>query len=426
MEGEFDREIEEILKMLFPTLKKGMFEAVSETLKRASYFVTFQEFMKYLLSMLEQHVKLGATDWQPLWRTLERLYIEAHSEYIPISVKSLSLADSRAIQYALKLHDFYLGKFFQGDLQVRNRVLKLLADRYLEKGYPIGKDIKGIEEFKSQFQQYLLDTSEQKARQIIDTSVNYLRNSARLRAMQKAGIKKYRWDATGDRLTCAACRSMDGRVFEVEDAVRVLDTLESSGDPTLIKELRPIITTPQKGASSSIPTKFPPLHPNCRCRAVMQTEEVLPVSVETPPYAQGGSAQRELEDEFRALTKEEITNKIRAHLGADWLRPAKGKKGINAYEHSKNNLYSHFNKHGEELGIDSLEEYKKAALQVIKSTEEVYVERYKGQTFYIFKKGDKIVVSRDDDLWIKTFYRLNKPFEQWVKEMKRDGFIKIK
>lgn len=425
MEGEFDREIEEILKMLFPTLKKGMFEAVSETLKRASYFVTFQEFMKYLLSMLEQHVKLGPAEWQPLWRALERLYIEAHSEYEPLTVKTLSMADSRAIQYTLTLSDFYLGKFFQGDSQARNRVLKWLADRYLEKGYPIGKDLKGIEEFKSQFQQYLIDNSEQKARQIIDTSVNYIRNSARLRAMQKAGVKRYRWDATADRLTCAACRSMDGRVFEVEEAVRVLDTLESSNDPTLLKELRPIITTPQRGLSSGIPTKFPPLHPMCRCRAVMQTEEVLPVSVETPSYAPGGTVQRELEEEFKALKPEEITNKLRAHLGADWLRPAKGGKGINAYEASKRNLNEHFNRHGKELGFASAEEYKKAALQIIKAPDEVYVERHKGQTFYIFRKGDKIVVSRDDDLWIKTFYRLNSPFEQWAKEMKRDGFIRV-
>lgn len=422
MEGEFDREIEEILKTLFPTIKKGLIEAISETFKRASYFLTFQDFMKYLLSMLEQHVKLGATEWQPLWRTLERLYIEAHSEYIPISVKSFSLADSRAIQYALNLHDFYLGKFFQGDLQVRNRVLKWLADRYLEKGYPIGKDIKGIEEFKSQFQQYLLDTSEQKARQIIDTSVNYLRNSARLRAMQKAGIKKYRWDATNDRLTCAACRSMDGRVFEVEDAVRVLDTLESSGDPTLIKELRPIITVPQKGSSSSIPTKFPPLHPLCRCRAVMQTEEVLPVSVETPLYAKGGSAQRELEDEFRALTKEEITNKIRAHLGADWLRPAKGGRGINAYEASKRKLNEHFNKHGKELGFKDIEGYKKAAVEIMKHPERVYVERHKGKTFYHFVKDDKIVVSEDDSLRIISFYMFNE--NRW-RGFRRDGLLRL-
>ncbi|MDI6865774.1 minor capsid protein [Thermodesulfovibrio yellowstonii] len=424
MEGEFDREIEEILKSLFPTLKKGIIEALTETFKRASYFITFQDFLRYLLSMLEQHVK-GASEWQTLWRSLERLYVEAHSEYQPIGIKSLSLADSRAIQYALKLHDFYLGKFFQGDREVRNRVLKWLADRYLERGYPIGRDIKGIEEFRAQFQQYLLDSSEQKARQIIDTSVNYLRNSARIRAMQKAGAKRYRWDATGDRLVCAACRSMDGRVFVVEDAVRVLDTLESSGDPTLIKELRPIITTVQKGTSSSIPTKMPPLHPNCRCRVVMQTEESLPINIETPSYARALLSQRDLEEEFRALSKEEVSNKIKAHLGADWLRPAKGGKGINAYETAKSNLSEHFRRHGKELGYSSPEEYKKAATQIIKSADEVYVERQKGQTFYIFKKGDKIVVSRDDDLWIKTLYRLNKPFEQWVKERQRDGFIKI-
>ncbi|MCS7279994.1 MAG: hypothetical protein NZ530_08145, partial [Thermodesulfobacteriaceae bacterium] len=96
-----------------------------------------------------------------------------------------------------------------------------------------------------------------------DTSVNYLRNSARLRAFQRALIKYYRWDAVGDRLTCPACRSMDGRVFRTEDAVRVLDTIESSEDPTIVKELRPIITTQVRGPSAQILTKWPPLHPHC-------------------------------------------------------------------------------------------------------------------------------------------------------------------
>jgi hypothetical protein len=62
---------------------------------------------------------------------------------------------------------------------------------------------------------------------------------------------------------------------------------------------------------------------------------------------------------------------------------------------------------------------------VIKKPDEVYIERVKDKTFYIFRKGDKVVISSDDDLAIKTYFKLNKPFETFLKEMKRDGLIKV-
>ena len=53
------------------------------------------------------------------------------------------------------------------------------------------------------------------------------------------------------------------------------------------------------------------------------------------------------------------------------------------------------------------------------------VERVKGKEYYIFKRGDKIVVSSEDDLSIQTFFKLKKPFEKWLKERVRDGLIRI-
>ncbi len=336
------------------------------------------------------------------------------------------MPDIRALQYAEKLHDFYLGRFFQGDRQLRLRVLGWMSQYYLEQGNPIGKGQKGVKEFLDAFGEYIVPQTEWKARQIIDTSVNFLRNSARLRAIQKAKITHYRWDATNDRLTCAACRSMDGRIFKTESAIRVLDMLEASEDPSLIKELKPIQTTVQKGPSSSLPNKFPPLHPHCRCRVVAEMEELeMPVSVETPEYAPKTEFQRELQEEFGALTQKEIENKIKAHWGSDWFRPATGGKGINAYDRAKRDAKKHFRKHGHEFGFSTAEEYYREAKKVIQNPGEVYVERTNGKDYYIFKKGEAVVISEDETLLIRSFYRLNKPFEQWVKERKRDAFIKI-
>jgi hypothetical protein len=134
----------------------------------------------------------------------------------------------------------------------------------------------------------------------------------------------------------------------------------------------------------------------------------------------------ELEEEFTALTQKEIENKIKAHWGSDWFRPATGEKGVNAYKKSRNKAEDHFRKHGHEFGFSTAEEYYRTAKEVIKNPDEVYVERKKEKDYYIFKKGDAIVISEDETLLIKSFYRLKgQPFKQWVKEMRRDGFIKI-
>jgi hypothetical protein len=55
----------------------------------------------------------------------------------------------------------------------------------------------------------------------------------------------------------------------------------------------------------------------------------------------------------------------------------------------------------------------------------MYIERVKDKTFYIFRKDDKAVISSDDDLAIKTYFKLNKPFENFLKERERDGLIKV-
>jgi hypothetical protein len=45
--------------------------------------------------------------------------------------------------------------------------------------------------------------------------------------------------------------------------------------------------------------------------------------------------------------------------------------------------------------------------------------------FTFFEKVNKVIISSDDDLAIKTYFKLNKPFETFLKERKRDGLIKV-
>ena len=429
MEGQWDREGNEInerlFRLIYPSLESSLKDAFREVFSKARYFVSFNDLTRYILLSLEQRCKIPQKVKEVLTKELEEIYTETQIEVWPFK-QALGSPDMRAIRYASSLHDFYLGRFFQADRELRLRVEKWFSEYYLKEGNPIGKGQEGIKEFLNKFGEYIKPQTEWKTRQIIDTSVNYMRNSARLRALQKARITRYRFDAVGDRLTCPVCRSYDGRVFKTEEAIRVLDTIEGSDDPGAMADYKPFVKEPYKGSSKNAPTKMPPLHPNCRCRVVASIEEeLLPVTVERPAFQRDTLTQRELETQYRALTRQEINNRIKAHLGSDWLRPAKGEKGINAYKSAKKDAERHFFKHGHEFGFKTPKEYYDSAYDVIKKPDEVYVERIKDKTFYIFRKSDKVVVSRDDDLAIKTYFKLNKQFESFLKERERDGLIKV-
>jgi pyocin large subunit-like protein len=69
----------------------------------------------------------------------------------------------------------------------------------------------------------------------------------------------------------------------------------------------------------------------------------------------------------------------------------------------KKDAERHFLKHGHEFGFKTPKEYYHSAYEVIKKPDEVYIERVKDKTFYIFRKDDKVVISSDDGLAIKTF-----------------------
>lgn len=74
------------------------------------------------------------------------------------------------------------------------------------------------------------------ARRLVRTELNYVQNRAALASIKDAGMKYYRFMATLDRRTSAACRAHDGKIYPVDE-----------GSPG---------------------TNMPPLHPHCRSTIV--------------------------------------------------------------------------------------------------------------------------------------------------------------
>ena len=74
------------------------------------------------------------------------------------------------------------------------------------------------------------------AERLLRTETNYFENKAEIEAYDEMGIKKFKYLAVLDSRTSEICRDMDGKIFDVKDAVQ--------GENT------------------------PPLHPNCRSTIV--------------------------------------------------------------------------------------------------------------------------------------------------------------
>jgi SPP1 gp7 family putative phage head morphogenesis protein len=425
-DAEGNEFLDDLLKKLLPDLIKKVESALAQAFRFASYFISFNDFTRFIMQELEQKVSLSPQHKEMLYSEFKKIYERTQKEAtaeIPLRI-DFNMADERSINYALSLTDFYLGKFFQGDQKLRLDVVKWLSKYYLEEGNPIGKGQEGIKHFLNEFGSYLKQRTESKARQIIDTSVNHLRNSARLRAIAKARITKYRWDAVGDRLTCPYCRSMDGRIFDTGDAIRTLELIES--DPASLPEVKPFLTSfpldkLKSLPSSQIPSKMPPAHPHCRCRIVSFIEEIEePYPVVVEPAVPPGSLEetailQELPTELKALRPEELTARIRAHLGSDWRRNPDGR------------LKTEFERHAKELGVSSLKEYEQLSYEVIKNPEHVFIQRTfnpqskKFETNYIFVKNGVYVVSNDESLAIQTAGRLKEDMENWLSELSRNS-----
>ena len=383
-------------------------------------FVTIEDFSRYLIYKLESYTELTPKEKTFMRKAIEDIYASAPGEAaFPMIKDGFDVEDIRAIKFAEELSDFYLGRFFQGDQRIRKEVIDWIKDYYLKEGNPLGRGTKGVKEFLSKFGDYLDVKTEQKARQIIETTTAFIKGASTLRQMRRLRIKYYRWDAVGDRLTCPACRSMDGRVFSVETGYR--EMLKVIKNPLNLPDTRPIITEPFYGKSSRAPVRTVPLHPGCRCVMVAHTEEREIRRVERPDGMPDTPTQKDLEERFQNLTPQERANKLRiAQQDAQWARPPKRPKDRHVKYFLGRYVQKHFEKHRRSLGVNSVEEYKELTRQILEEPEKVLVSlhRYgnKELTYWAFFKDGKMAIVSEDNYTILSIYKISP--EEWIKAEK--------
>lgn len=109
---------------------------------------------------------------------------------------------------------------------------------------------------------------------VADAVTTRSRSFGSTEAFVKAGVTRYEVDAVVDHRTSDICRYLDGKVFEVADAVRVRDAMIAAPTPEAAKEIMPwakpsdvIDKSPEALAAMGVVA--PPFHGNCRSRLVI-------------------------------------------------------------------------------------------------------------------------------------------------------------
>jgi len=423
---------EKWIRFILTFYSKQTRRAFSEILSFYKNFVSYEDFTRYLIYKIEEKTELPPKAKSFIKQVIEDIYYSAPKEVgLPEIGESLELEDIKAIQMAESMSDFYLGRFFRGDRKLRKEVLSWLSDYYFKEGNPLGKGTRGIQEFLERFGGFLQIKTEHKARQIIETTAQLIKSASWINTMMKYQVKRYRWDAIGDRLTCKACRSMDGRIFKVEEGYR--EITELTKNPLNLTKIRPVLSKPFFGSTQKAPIKTPPAHPQCRCRIAIHTEEKEILSVERPPQADETSAQRELEERLGNLTPQERAYKLRImKQDAEWARPPAKPKDRNLRNFLGDYVRKHFLKHKEELGVRSIKEYRELTREVLQNPERVLISlhQYPGRelTYWaFFKEGVMVIVSEDNYSILSTY---KKEPEAWIREekerVKNVGFVELR
>lgn len=184
---------------------------------------------------------------------------------------TFELRDIRAIEFYKKADNLYLGKFIKDEDTIK-RVNKWIAEKYLTEEIPIGRNSDGINMFKKEFSELMIQ-EDWKIRRIIDTSMNRVRNTAAVSYMEQAGVKRFEILGIGDGLQCEYCASMQGKTFSIETELKKHEVL-FSGPPENVIAISPFITdldmTPSKVKNTSskqlqtMGIGAPPFHPHCR------------------------------------------------------------------------------------------------------------------------------------------------------------------
>ncbi len=123
-----------------------------------------------------------------------------------VVIKIDKIKDSPAIQEIMQSQEKYLKNLTRDQVKTVMKVIQ----KGLEEGWT-------NEQIADELVKEVKDLTRGRALLIARTEIVKAHNTGLINTMKEAGVKKYRWVATNDRRTCPICKSLDGKVFRVDD-----------------------------------------------------------------------------------------------------------------------------------------------------------------------------------------------------------------
>jgi len=173
--------------------------------------------------------------------------------------------DRRTMAFFRESDQFYLGKFIT-DKDTKRAINKFIRREYLERGTPL-RDIRG---FQKRFGQ-VLEGKTWKVHQIINTTLNQMRNDASLLYMQQVKVTTFEIRGIRDRLQCNHCKFMQGKQFSVTKQVAHVRKRNALSPEDVPKQYKFMTTIPLDKLQAMPVSEMedrgiakPSYHPNCR------------------------------------------------------------------------------------------------------------------------------------------------------------------
>ncbi len=144
--------------------------------------------------------------------------------------------DRRAVAYVVRANSLFVRDEYGRRLESLGLEAKRIVARGLEDG--LGRDeLAG--DLARAANAAMVQRSASYWDVIAASFVGESRSLSQISSYAEAGIERYMLSAVLDEHTTDTCRFLDGKVIQTEDAIRMLDRMESSEDPAAIKQIRP-------------------------------------------------------------------------------------------------------------------------------------------------------------------------------------------
>ncbi len=261
--NDYSKSINDLYSGFIESLKLGLKSIKKETKANKISDIISKIFAVEFADKTNEIVQPYINESYNDFRKDKSTFSKAKAKFFIIPEAVNGALDFRVIEYLIGFENYYLGKFID-DPDTQKRINEFINNFYNDNANATTNDfINGISN--------LVGAEIWKIGRILATTHSKIRNNANVLYMQQAKVAKYEIIEVNDRLTCPHCRVLNGKTFEVSNAVSNIKK-EIESKPEDVGLVSPFATQfpifefeklDSKGISELGILK-PPFHPNCR------------------------------------------------------------------------------------------------------------------------------------------------------------------